>query len=498
MSRSPSPPLEWPGYDAESVDSDEWWVFIPSDTSLADSILEDALSDYEQHAREDAVLCIQAAARGHTAKRTVDAMRRRATPLSEMPSRPSYTRSKEWHRHKDSSVATICSIFGILIFCSKLLTAPTAPTAPSTPPLSLSLAHTSFLHTIEDEETLSIQFIQDESLTWHDIPLYCTGTISHALVLHPAILLEGITSIGVWFVYQAALPPSTSASPPVMLSSWLSTRTAPPAAPDLALTFHKMIVAPPPTTTSLYEGFLVLLALFYMYRFVSTIGLALEWLMTLPQKQPTVTAVAALLPTDMMQWATGVDGEHVFNRPGQHSAEGAVGTRAATMPVPLTPLPTVTQPATTQPVVTPVKLSWNAFQASVGKRGYTRTEISQQYNDYKVRYKAQHASPCTGSGGRAAASAADSATPTNLNAAFDKERALTWNKLQRLMGKRGFTKEQMSLLWAAHKEGPLNYQQFRTHCKGRGIERGIESALWAQLKLCRAQGVHLERVIRSA
>lgn len=75
----------------------------------------------------------------------------------------------------------------------------------------------------------------------------------------------------------------------------------------------------------------------------------------------------------------------------------------------------------------------------------------------------------------------------------DSPKKLTWNELQRIAGGKKFTKEQLSLLWSAYKQGcgleagRLGYNEFRAHVKGRGISREVESAMWVQHKLLAAQ-----------
>lgn len=85
-----------------------------------------------------------------------------------------------------------------------------------------------------------------------------------------------------------------------------------------------------------------------------------------------------------------------------------------------------------------------------------------------------------------------SVTARSLEAELTPAR-LTWNELQRRTGGKGFSKEQMSLMWSAYKAGPLTYNQFRSHCKGRNIPRRVESAMWCQHKLFRVNGVRVER-----
>ena len=72
---------------------------------------------------------------------------------------------------------------------------------------------------------------------------------------------------------------------------------------------------------------------------------------------------------------------------------------------------------------------------------------------------------------------------------------LTWNGLQHAAGGKGFTNEQMRLMWDIHKQGCATYPEFRSLCAGRGLSRAAESAMWAQHKLCAgARGVRAQRV----
>lgn len=459
----------WPGYDASdvsSIDTDEGWILMSDSASLADSALVEALTEYEEHECEFAARRLQAVARGRIAKHEV--ARRRAATVYDVPI------------CKDLGMKINCLIASF--FAAVVLYNSTAATTAPAALRPLLLSHSG-----------SVLPMQDEHLSWQAIDFQRDSMRSLAL----STLGNTIMSFEVQFDSLAALPPPLSGSLPAMHASWLPAPPVPSVPPD-----HEMVItslsARDSASPPLYEMlFIALLALTCICLKLS--GLVLVSVMT-PELEPACTR-ASLMP------------------------------EAATTPS----VTSATKLEHSTPMATPVTLSWNAFQASVSKKGHTKADISQMYKEYKTpQTGSQQMSPNIGIGTGnthfSAASAAGLTTPTNLHAAFESSSTpftsiserpsthnsstqtstmpltsasvrssapLNWNELQRLTGEKGFTKEQMSLIWAAHKvAAPMSYQQFRTQCKCRGIDRKVESAMWVQLKLCRAsRGLRAERVV---
>jgi len=273
----------------------------------------------------------------------------------------------------------------------------------------------------------------------------------------------------------APLPaPPTPSPPPAMLAAWLAAPSSTPAHPELSIALwgrprgeasversgHYLKYLLAPAALCLAAAYLLVLA--------GRLGRALLRA-CLPQTRSTPTC----RPTPRH---TAVPSE-----PAVASPAGSPGQE---------PLATPSAPSTA--------MSYNAFRTSLRGRGFSRAEVSQLWREQKAAHFGTTAPTATtgdAHAARAARPARTAMTPRRLDLAADVAPPRSgWNALQRLAGGKGFTKEQMSLMWSAHKQGvssgsPLSYHQFRTHCKGRGFTRSNVSAMWAQHKLFSLKGV---------
>ena len=518
--------MHWPGYDA---DEDAEWVFVPDDVHSGDYDLQ----DYVNAVEDISAIHIQAAVRQSLAQRRTAALHAAAA-----------AKSSSVASRKSFSVATTTYGLRLLVFAFAILIAKRLapnPLASEGPP---KLLYASLTRAIEDGEVRALELAYDptEAGAWNAIALLShrellePGRVAARVPAHSVVsLLSLVSANSIPFTSPIAAPPSSSAISRALLVSWLVPPSAPPLELAVALrqTPSSNLSSPSaswipswlvgPSAIKMHEGLgdLVMCALvgYALICLTTRVGAGLSSMTrtrpragrscarssspVLPSPQPqlvrpspvpslapspvfTSPTPAAALPRKNINDSSAADlktvhqigpvlsdrilkkrdrtgpfWEHTFEAQ-LRSIQGMGDLRIANITAAFY-APPMTEPTRRRAAV--------AATAAAPRVPPTSRRLEREF-EAAARSSTTTTSPVSAT------------TPTVVD-------GLTWNELQRRTGGYGFTKEQISLMWSAHKKGPLTRDGFRAHCEGRSLSRKTESAMWLQHKLFTATGVRV-------